>query len=118
MPEDFRRLAEAITHARVGAGHRTRRDFAGETRISLRVLSDLETARRTNYDAATLAAVEVALGWLPGSCRAVLAGGSPGTAASAPGSPGRVRVTVEFEAVPDGPLRVVSQRWVPLDPRY
>ena len=56
---------------------RTRRDFAHATGLSPRVLYDLETGRRDRYQPATLAAVESALGWVPGSCLRVVAGVRP-----------------------------------------
>jgi hypothetical protein len=54
---------------------RTRDEFAHATGLSSRLLDDLENGRRDNYLDATLAAIEVALGWAPGSCRRVVEGG-------------------------------------------
>lgn len=39
------------------------------------MLDDLEKGRRANYSEATLAAIEAALGWEPGTCRRVVEGG-------------------------------------------
>lgn len=43
----------------------------------MRVIGDLERGRRANYLETTLGAVEGALGWGSGSCRKIVAGGSP-----------------------------------------
>lgn len=56
---------------------RTREDFAHATGVSRRVIGDLERGARSRYQAATLAAVESALGWSPGSCLRVVQGGRP-----------------------------------------
>lgn len=56
---------------------RTRRDFAHATGLSTRVLDDLEAGRRARYQPTTLAAVESALGWAPGSCERIVAGLRP-----------------------------------------
>lgn len=47
----------------------TRAAFAAATGLSRRVLEDLESGARDTYLPATLAAVEVALEWEPGSCQ-------------------------------------------------
>lgn len=54
---------------------RTREEFAHATGLSARTLDDLEAGRRDNYLDATLAAVEVTLGWQVGSCLRVVGGG-------------------------------------------
>lgn len=43
--------------------------------MSARVIDDLELGRRSNYADSTLAAVEAALGWHPGTCLRVVQGG-------------------------------------------
>lgn len=68
------RLGRLITFER-GRRWRTRGDFARATGVSVRLLADLETGERSNYQPATLAAVEAALGWAPGTCEHVVAGG-------------------------------------------
>ena len=45
--------------------------------MSVRVLGDLERGRRANYLDSTLAAIEGSLGWAPGSCERIVAGGRP-----------------------------------------
>jgi hypothetical protein len=65
---------------------RDRRAFAAETGITDRTLGKLENGKRVS--ASTLGAVENHLGWAPGSCRRILAGGEP---AVAPGSGGQTR---------------------------
>lgn len=73
---DWRRLGARITIERARRWP-TRIEFARETRLSKRVLEDLETGRRASYSPATLAAVEVALRWEPGTCERVAEGLAP-----------------------------------------
>ena len=70
----WRAVGEQVTRAR-SRRWRTRADFAAATGLSTRVLSDLETGRRQRYAPRTLAAVEAALGWAPGTCERVAQGG-------------------------------------------
>lgn len=74
---DWDRLGQEVVAGRVRLGHRVRGSFAAACGINVRILSDIEKARRSNYDPATLAQVEQALGWATGSVRAVLRGGNP-----------------------------------------
>lgn len=55
----------------------TREAFAAHTGLSERVLDDLETGKRSRYAPATLGAVELALGWEPGSCERIAEGLGP-----------------------------------------
>lgn len=75
--EDWQRLADYVIARREALGYKTRRQFADKLggRPSLRTLSQLETGR--SVDGNTLAAVQAQLGWGPGSCRRILAGGEP-----------------------------------------
>lgn len=43
--------------------------------MSERVIDDIERGIRSNYAPATLAAIEHALGWTPGACLRIVAGG-------------------------------------------
>jgi hypothetical protein len=43
--------------------------------VSERVIDDIENGNRSNYLDATLAAIEAALGWAPGTCLRVVQGG-------------------------------------------
>ena len=43
----------------------------------MRTLVSLENGEKTRYSAGTLAAVEATLGWEPGSCLRIVAGGNP-----------------------------------------
>lgn len=54
---------------------RKRSDFARACGLSVRLLADLETGRRTRYQPSTLAAIEATLGWTAGSCERIVAGG-------------------------------------------
>lgn len=60
--------------------------FTRDRDIDYRVAWDLEHGRRTNYRQLTIAAVEVAYGWAPGSVASVLRGGDPEPAAGSPGA--------------------------------
>lgn len=71
------RLGQATVARRVQIGLTTREQMAVAAGMSVRLLSDIENAKRTSYDPATLARLEQALGWQPGSAEAVLNGGLP-----------------------------------------
>jgi hypothetical protein len=72
--EGWRRLGSRILSER-SRRWRTRDEFATATGLSARLLDDLETGRRDNYQDETLSAVEVALGWMPGTSRRIVQGG-------------------------------------------
>jgi transcriptional regulator with XRE-family HTH domain len=55
----------------------TQSEFATEIGISERLLTDIETAARSNYDANTVSLVEHALGWEAGSVERVVTGQQP-----------------------------------------
>ena len=74
MEEGWERLGRRVAQER-GRHWRSRSAFARSAGISPRVLDDVEKARRTNYSDATLAAIEAALGWAPGTCLRVVQGG-------------------------------------------
>jgi transcriptional regulator with XRE-family HTH domain len=78
--EATERLASLVVARRVELGYKRRPAFAEAAGISLRTLGDLETGRRTNFDPATIAAIEQALRWATGSISQVLSGGDPGEA--------------------------------------
>jgi Helix-turn-helix len=79
MPgEDWRRLADYVIARRVELGMRDRRAFAAATGVTDRTLGKLENGQRVS--ASTLGVIENRLGWAPGSCRRVLAGGQPALA--------------------------------------
>lgn len=73
------RVADAVIARRVALGYTTRNAFAQAVGVSSRVLSDLENANRDNFDSVTIARMEQALRWLPGSVAAIAAGGKPRT---------------------------------------
>lgn len=76
--DNWKRLAELLEQRRVALGYPKRQPFAKAHGLSHdRTLSDLENARRTNYDSATLAQVEQIYRWVSGSIAAVLQGGAP-----------------------------------------
>jgi transcriptional regulator with XRE-family HTH domain len=73
--DDWRRLADYVVARRVAVGFRDRRALAAATGITERTLGKLENGQRVS--ASTLGAIENFLGWTPGSCRRILAGGEP-----------------------------------------
>lgn len=75
--ENWRRLAEHVVARRAAMGHRSQAAFQQATGFGGRTLGDLERGDRTNYSGATLARLDLALGWAVGSARRVLRGGDP-----------------------------------------
>jgi hypothetical protein len=78
--DDWRRLADYVVARRVELGMRERRALAAATGVTDRTLGKLENGHRVSPS--TLAVIENELGWLPGSCRRILAGGEPILAAA------------------------------------
>ena len=74
MTDGWARLGRLVATER-GRHWRSRNAFARAAGISPRLLGDVEKGRRSNYSDATLAAIEAALGWEPGTSRQVVAGG-------------------------------------------
>ncbi len=81
--EDWQRLADYVIARRVELGMRDRRALADATGITERTLGKLENGQRVSPS--TLAMTENRLGWTPGSCRHILAGGHPTTNPPDPG---------------------------------
>ena len=75
--EDWRRLADYVVARRVELHMRDRRALAEVTGVTDRTLGKLENGQRVSPS--TLGMVETQLGWAPGSCRRILAGGEPVT---------------------------------------
>jgi transcriptional regulator with XRE-family HTH domain len=73
--EDWRRLADYVVARRVELGMRDRRALARATGVTDRTLGKLENGQRVS--ASTLGVLDNQLGWTPGSCRRILAGGEP-----------------------------------------
>lgn len=90
---DWHRLARFVVNRRVQLGYRHQKDFAEASGIKIRTLNNIENARRTGYAADTLAMLEQALGWEPGSVDTVLEGGDPHHP-----SPGRAPATLDETA--------------------
>jgi DNA-binding XRE family transcriptional regulator len=72
---DWQRLAQHVVARRIALGYRTREALTDVADISPRTLGDIETGRRAKYHTNTVAALENALQWTPGSVNTVLAGG-------------------------------------------
>ena len=75
----WKRLGELLAErrARIDVRYANRRVFGEEVGVSAGILRDIEIGARTNYTRPTLAAVEKAYQWAPGSIEEVLAGGDP-----------------------------------------
>lgn len=76
MSSNWERLGALVTAERA----RQRRSLAGFARaagLSKATIDSIEHHRKTSYDPATLATLEHALGWLPGSVDLVLSGRNP-----------------------------------------
>ena len=71
---DWKRLGEHVIARRIALNMHTRDALAQASGISYRILGDIETGRRDNFDPVTLAKLERALGWLAGSARRVADG--------------------------------------------
>lgn len=77
--EAWKRLGNLLVARRIDLNvtYRNRRAFAADTNLDYRVLYDIERARRDNYTDSTLAAIEKAYKWAPGSIQRVLGGDLP-----------------------------------------
>lgn len=76
--DDWARLGRALTARRKALGYEKRLPFARDAGLSHdRALSDLENARRQNFEPATIAQVEQVYRWKSGSVVAVLNGHDP-----------------------------------------
>lgn len=75
--QDWEHLKNMVIAARTALGMKDRVQLAKAMGCQRRVVDDLEHMRRTNFEPATLAALEQALGWDTGSVALILAGGKP-----------------------------------------
>src|ERR1700734_4389460 len=80
---NWQRLGDYVVARRAALGMRDRRAFSAATGITDRTLGKLENGKRVSPS--TLGAVENHLGWTPGSCRRILAGGEPVVTSEAAG---------------------------------
>lgn len=114
MKEDWGRLADYVRAGRVRAGFANRRAFAGHLRdigypVTERTLGSLERGERVSMD--TVAAIEIGLGWAPGSGRATLAGGEPTTQADAAGHAQDDLQSLDEPEIPDYVTREGTEDW-------
>ncbi|QFG09064.1 helix-turn-helix DNA binding domain protein [Mycobacterium phage ThulaThula] len=79
---DWKRVGEHVVQRRTELGMRTTKAFAERVGLTPRMLGDLENGRRDNYAASTLASIEMALEWYPGSIKNIAKGGEPSPRAS------------------------------------
>jgi transcriptional regulator with XRE-family HTH domain len=100
MADDWERLGDYVVARRAALGMRDRRAFAAATGITDRTLGKLENGKRVSPS--TLGAVENHLGWTPGSCRRILAGGEPVVTSEAAGQPRYEDTTLQHIAETPG----------------
>jgi transcriptional regulator with XRE-family HTH domain len=93
MRDDWERLGEFVRRVRVDLGYRTQDQFAEAAKISPRTLRELEGGRPVAKR--TLALIEAALQWGPGSAQSVLRGGQPDTEDTPAASPTAARAADE-----------------------
>ncbi|BCY10897.1 helix-turn-helix transcriptional regulator [Actinoplanes sp. L3-i22] len=72
---DWKRLGDTVISRRIELKMPNRDDLATASGISYRILGDIETGRRSNFDRTTLAKLEQALHWTAGSARTIAEGG-------------------------------------------
>ncbi|MFI6883431.1 hypothetical protein [Streptosporangium canum] len=84
----WQRLGKLLAErrARIDPRYATRKVFAAEVGVGHAVLRDIEIAARDNFTAPTIAAIEAAYRWAPGSIERVLAGGDPVEVSSVSGT--------------------------------
>src|SRR5262249_60742277 len=109
--EEWQRLADYVVARRVELGMRDRRAFAEATGVTERTLGKLENGQRVSPS--TLGMVENHLGWAPGSCRRLLAGGEPSVNSPGRGHAGDEDPTPGRLPSPPGPPPPVGPRPVP-----
>lgn len=106
----WERLAQHVVARRLELGHKQRQGLADAAAVSLRTLGDIEKARRTSYDPNTIAALENALGWEPGTVNRVVAGHEPRLRRPPTGS---TRDILGFDTEEDAALIRVMQSNLP-----
>jgi hypothetical protein len=84
VTEQWQRLADYVVARRVELGMRDRRALSAATGVTDRTLGKLENGQRVSPS--TLGVLENVLGWAPGSCRRILAGGEPHASSAPPGN--------------------------------
>jgi transcriptional regulator with XRE-family HTH domain len=75
--DEWKRAGEQIIARRIALGMTTTTALAQRTGLSARMLGDIENARRQNFAKPTIAQIEHALEWAPGSIDLILSGGDP-----------------------------------------
>lgn len=73
--QDWSRLGRYLVSRRVELGYERQADLAGAAGVALRTVGTIERGDRVR--ATTLAKIEQALGWKPGSADKILRGGEP-----------------------------------------
>lgn len=108
VTEDYRRAGARLIAARVLRHRRwrTRRAFAADIDVSYRTIADIERGqlgKRHGWDPGTIALIEHAVGWAPGSYESVLHGGEPTALDDDAARQLPDEITVRTQAVLDNP---------------
>lgn len=77
LSKDAVRLGQLVVARRVELGMRTSAALAEAANLTVRVIGDLESGRRSNFSQTTTASIEHALEWDIGSLKLALQGGQP-----------------------------------------
>jgi transcriptional regulator with XRE-family HTH domain len=78
MPyQDWTRLGQFVRERRARRGFKTQRALADAMEVTSKVVNNIELGKKRGYSPATIAALELMLGWDSGSVRSVLEGGEP-----------------------------------------
>ncbi len=77
MDQGWERVAARVTAERVRRGHRSLAEFAKAAGLSTTTVDSIEHSRKDRYDPATIATLEHALGWEPGSVDRIRQGLQP-----------------------------------------
>lgn len=84
-PDGWQRLGELLVARRVELGFHNRTKFAEAKGLKgTRIIAAIENVERQNFERATLAQIELAYEWEPGSIRRVLAGEDPAPIVAVP----------------------------------
>lgn len=89
--------------------YRNRRVFTDERGLDYRVVSDIETGRRSNFEGGTITALEVAYSIAPGSIRAAMAGSELRPISAPEGASERGNPDSELEALVPLLIEVVDK---------
>jgi hypothetical protein len=114
MKDDWSRLADHVITGRVRKGFGDRRAFAAHLQeighpVTERTLGNLEAGKSVSMS--TVAAIEIGLGWSPGSGRATLQGGEPTKELADAGHAEDTRAVDRRPEIPPYVTREATEDW-------